>query len=264
MQNTVKISILTVTNRKNGLELARKSLGRQTFKDFEWVVVSPLTAEELGIGDEVIGKTARFRGLFVPEPPKKKGNYWNLNTAYNEGLRMCSGELVVSIQDFIYITPQGLEKFWLAYQQTGGCITGVGDQYAQLDDLWKPINKIWEDPRRRADLGSLYAGSFYECMPNDWELNWACAPLKAFYDIGGFDEELDKWAGGDNISVCERMDALGWKFYIDQTNESFSLKHGRPDKWDENHCLFNGKYRERKEWLIDNGKWPVFDFLKQV
>jgi len=194
----------------------------------------------------------------VPEPPKKERNYWNLGTAYNEGLRHCQGELIVSLQDWIWVIPQGLEKFWLAYQQTNGCISGVGDQYDQLDEFGRPTNKIWNDPRKTSRHGS-----FYECYPNDWELNWACAPLKAFYDIGGFDEELDKWAGGDNISVCERMDALGYKFYLDQTNESFALRHERYKDWDGSHCLLTGKYHERKKQLIDKGQWPVIEFLKR-
>lgn len=237
-----RVSVLTLTNRPNSLSLARKSLNRQTFKDFEWIIVSPL---RLDIAEAKV----------IPDPPKRKGDYWQLNRAYNEGLKHCRGELVVSLQDWIYITPQGLEKFWLAYEQTDGCISGIGDQYDALIGA-QPTNKVWVDPRRTDKYGS-----FYECMPNDWELNWACAPLKAFYDIGGFDEELDKWAGGDNISVCERMDELGYKFYLDQTNESFTLRHGRYKDWDERHCLFSGEYQKRKKYLIDRGVWPKLTYL---
>jgi hypothetical protein len=86
--------------------------------------------------------------------------------------------------------------------------------------------------------------------------------------VGGMDEGLDFLGyGGDQLQVGERLDAMGTKFYIDQTNESFTIRHGREDfggqeAWDKNHILFNGKYDARKNELIKQGKWPILDYLK--
>jgi hypothetical protein len=162
----------------------------------------------------------------------------------NLALKKAKGELIVSYQDNIWIPPQGLDKFWEAYKSTGGCITGVGHIYEKLVD-GKPENQVWTDPRMRTDLGT-----FYECMPNDWELNWCCAPKKAFYDIGGFDETMDRLYGMDNVDVAQRMDKKGYKFYIDQTNECRGLYSERRPDWDKKHWLFNG-FNERPNKTID-------------
>lgn len=219
-----KITVITPSVRKEGLKILEKSLKKQTFKDFEWLIGSPFNPEIKG-------------AVWVVDD--FKGGAWTLNRIYNKLLKKAKGELIVSYQDYIWITPLGLEKFWVAYKKTGGCITGVGHIYSDLDELGKPVNRVWTDPRVRDDQGS-----FYECYPQDWELNWCCAPRKAFFDIGGFDEEMDKFYGMDNVDIARRLDKAGYKFYIDQTNECRGLKHERPKDWNEKHWLFNG-YKER-------------------
>jgi hypothetical protein len=60
------------------------------------------------------------------------------------------------------------------------------------------------------------------------------------------------------------MDKVGTKFYLDQTNESYTLRHNRDDfggqkEWDNNHVLFNGKYDKRKAELKLSGEWPILN-----
>ena len=52
--------------------------------------------------------------------------------AENEAIKLCSGELIVFLQDYIHIEPDALEKFWYQYQQNPrSMITGVGHQYGK-------------------------------------------------------------------------------------------------------------------------------------
>ena len=106
----------------------------------------------------------------------------------------------------------------------------MGNKYS--DDKW--IVKTWQDPRQRSDQGT-----FYPCFFNDIEGNFCAVPRKAFYDVGGFDESLDEKAGMDFYSVMDRLNLIGdWDFHLDQTNESFSLEHGRlSDDWDDKNWL---------------------------
>lgn len=219
------ISIITPTVRPKGMELVEKALRRQTFTDFEHLI-----------------NTQRY-----------SGGYWGLNRAYNDLIRKAKGELIVSWQDYTYATPQCLEKFWECYQGNPKSLVGAtGHKYK--DDSWSVVK--WQDPRKRDDQGS-----FYECNPNDIEFNLASIPKQAFYDIGGFDEEMDFLGFGmDGISVVERLDDLGYKFYLDQANESFSLEHGRPRGWDKKNLL-NGGYQNRKKILKRENKWPTLNYL---
>jgi hypothetical protein len=245
-QRKKKISVWTPTIRPKGLKVVEKALRRQTFKDFEWLIISPIDLED--------AMTNALDMRILKDPPKEKDDYWSFNKAHNKLIEESNGELIVSIQDFTSFDPNALEKFWFHYQNNpSALVSGVGHKYAN-DDF---ISVVWQDPRVRDDYGS-----FYECYFNDIEMNFCSIPKKAFYDVGGFDEYLDKFAGMDHISVQERLNEIKYKFYLDQTNHSYSLEHGRPDKWDENHAM-NGGYVERRDFLRKIGKWPIIDYLKE-
>lgn len=239
-----KISVICPTIRKNGLRIVQNALSVQTFKNFEFLIGSP----------------------FNPKIPEAKwvvddfrGGYWSLGRIYNKLIQQSKSELLVSLQDNIYISPDGLEKFWINYQHIKGIISGVGDQYESVDKLGNPQIKIWSDPRK-----SDKYGSFYEINPEDVEWNWCAVPREALFKAGGFDEGMDMLGYGmDGYQVNERLDKLGYKFFIDQTNESFTIRHGRERKdWEENNLLINGKYQIRRKELKKQGLWPILNFLK--
>ncbi len=229
-----KISVITPSIRKDGLEIVRKALKRQTFKDFSWFIGSsfdPGIAEATWVKDDF------------------QGGFWTLNRIYNA---------------LVNRTKDGLEKFYTCQKETGGLISGIGDQYEEIDDHGKPKIVCWNDPRRTSKFGS-----FYECNWNDCEFNWGCLPRKLFLAVGGMDEELDFLGyGGDQLQLCNRLNDYGAHFYLDQTNESFTLRHGREDfggqsNWDSHHVLFNGEYQKRRQALDASGLWPVLQTNKK-
>lgn len=245
-----KISIITPTIRKDGLDIVWQGLISQTFQDFEWLICSP----------------------FDPEIPAARwikddfqGGFWTLNRAYNRLFKEAKGRLIVSLQDWIWVSPIGLEKFWEAHKQhKQAIISGVGDQYERVGEWGKPEVKIWNDPRKTDKYGS-----FYECIWNDAEFNWCAIPREAVFDAGGMDEALDfKGFGGDQLQLCERLNDLGYRFYLDQTNESFTVRHNRDasggeKKWNDNYVLFNGEYELRKNELKNSGVWPRLTYLSE-
>ena len=243
----MKVSVITPTIRRQGLDVVRHALKNQTHREFEWLIGSSF---DPGISE----------AQWIPD--KFTEGYWTLNRIYNSLFQSASGDLIISWQDWVWAPSDALERFIAAFEAVGGIVSGVGDQYERIGQFGKPEVKIWSDPRKTDKYGS-----FYECNPNDAEWNFCAIPKKAIFDIGGMDEGLDFLGyGGDQLQAGERMDALGWKFYLDQTNESYTVRHDRSDfggqeKWDDNHVLFNGKYDARKKELITSGKWPVLDYL---
>jgi len=244
----MKVSIVTPTIRKEGLKVIQQSLKRQTFTDYEWLIGSkfdPEIPEAVWVKDEF------------------EGGFWTLNRIYNELFRRAKGELIITWQDWIWVNPDGIEKFVVAAKNhPNAVITGVGDQYEKIGKYGKPEVKIWSDPRKTEKNGS-----FYECYPNDAEWNWCLIPKCLLVSVGGMDEQLDYLGyGGDQLQVVTRLDAVKTPFYIDQTNESYTIRHDRSDfggqeAWDANHILFNGKYDQRIYELKRSGKWPKLDYL---
>jgi len=214
-----KISVITPTIRPEGLDVVKKALERQTYDDFEWLIGSPF--------DPKMGKWVK---------DTFKGGYWTLNRIYNKLIKKSRGDIIVSLQDHTFITPEALDKFmfWLNNNKNY-IISGVGDKY---DKVYPEMGtKLWVDPRK-----SL-RNEFRACKFNEIEGNFCAMWKDTLVDVGGFDEGLDfKGYGMDWYNVFDRLNNTGkYEFYIDETNESFSETHGRVKDWDE-HNLINKGY----------------------
>ena len=268
---STKISVLTPSVRPLGLEIVAKTLLKQTFKNWEWLICGP--EKNRKAVKKVIGDIVPY--TYLGNGPLKKGQFWDLNHSYNKLFKKAQGWAAISLQDGIYLPPTALERFLealeglVATEKTEKVvISGVGDQYERLGQYGKPEIKNWGDPRKTKKYGSLYCANW-----NDGEFNYAILPKKLIFEIGGFDEEMDyRCRGVDAIQVMERLDAIGCLTFLDQSNESFSIQHGRESyggekAWNDSHGLFmKGKsglsiYDERKEELKKSGKWPHLDYL---
>ena len=227
----MKISILTPSIRAEGLELVNIALKRQTFKDFEWLVGSPFESKY---------------GTWVKDD--YKGGFWSLNRIYNKLIKQASGDIIVSLQDHTLLTPQALSKFiYYMEKDPTAIITGAGDKYESVYPLLGA--KTWTDPRRKGNT-TLYKVPF-----NEIEFNFCALPKKALYDVGGFDEILDFMGFGmDGYSVMDRLNMLGtYSFYMDETNESYSMGHGRVPNWEKDN-LIHGGYNERRKQYFNTPK----------
>lgn len=260
----MKVSVITPSIRPEGLEIVANSLSKQSFKDIEWLICGPEINREKVL--EVVGGI--FPPIYIGNPPLKEGMFWDLNYSYNRLIKKATGDIIVTWQDWIYANRDALEKFVKNVEDTGGVVSGVGDQYLKLNKYGKPELKVWGDCRKTDRYGSFYA-----CNWNDAEFNFAAFPRELAYRVGGFDEKLDfLGVGGDQLQFCERLNDIGVTFYLDQSLESFTLRHDRSDfggqeEWDSKHVLFKkGKsgmsfYDERKLELKQSGQWPILTYL---
>ena len=227
------ISVLTPSNRNiDGLLIIEKALLKQDVP-FEWIVGAPVKPE------------LSLPFVYVPDPPKEEGDYWVLNKLYNRMIEKSVGNLIVSVQDYTSFLPTSLERFSYFFgRDPYSIVSGVGNKYS--DDAF--TTKVWQDPRE------VESGGFYECPFSDIEGNFCAVPKSALYEVGGFDERLDKWAGMDWFSTLARIKLSGkYKFFLDQANKSFSLTHGRYESWEERNAI-HGPYDTFKEEYYQNYK----------
>lgn len=171
-----KISVVTPSIRPDGLRIIQEALAKQTLQDFEWLVeISPI-------------RTVDF------------------NAVMNKMLRRAQGELIVSLQDFIEIPDDGLEKFWNAHKEEACFYTAP---------VVKEGSKDWRFYREEG------------CKFDEWEIDWGSAPLEALKEIGGFDEELDKYWGFDNVNVGLRADMANYKIKVLNDNVANVIDHDK-------------------------------------
>ena len=175
----MQISVVTPTICPDGLEVIQHALSNQTFQNFEWLVE-----------------------VSIPE----KGH--DLNAAYNRMLKRAKGELIVSVQDFVEMPYDGLEKFWKAYQENPDTFftAPLGKK------LGEHVKWDWRETDAEMDWRM-------------WEIDWAAAPLEALKKVGGFDEALDEYWSSDNVSVGHRANLHGYKFKNIKDNKALVLDH---------------------------------------
>ena len=275
MSQKPKISVMQITNRFGNIDILWANMKRQTEQDFELVLVDALWRSREEEVKEYINDP---RLKYIRQNDKVEGAYTNLAHADNQGFAACTGELIVCLQDYIYIPATALEKFWAAHKAYDGkiLITGVGHQYDfpgveqiispqgkitvfERPYTFKPTHQCWQDPRMRTDQGT-----FYMCQPPDWELNYAAIPNKVIQELGGMDENFDfhgfAW---DNVNIAVRADMLGYRPYIDQTNECLGFNH---DGWWPNPLKVErinpGKYHFEQINKMAKGEIPIrLDYL---
>jgi len=206
----LKISVISASNREDGLDIVAKSLAKQTFRDFEWIVCAPVNKKYLGITHG-----------YIPEPKKGKEDFYNLNKAWNALINKSQGELIVSIVDYTEFLPNILEILWTHYiTNPTTCISGVGYQF-DGDKL------VWQDLR-------IQHKTLYPIAPVDMELRLASIPKRAIQAVGGFDEEYDKVVANSEKEIAFRIFSLGYLFLIDErVTYKFAKHEPHGKKWDE-------------------------------
>jgi glycosyltransferase involved in cell wall biosynthesis len=263
LEKIPKISVLVPTARAGGMEILLRNFRNQTFRDFELIIVDKLWNKRKKLLKRLF-ILEDFPVKHLPDPPMREGDVWRLEGAYNRGLENCQGELIVSLQDYILIRGDGLEKFWNAYQSLGKnvLISGVGHKYSypKVVDIDNPIC-IFEKEPMISDLVEIMERDsrvdgrqeIVETNYTFFELNWAAIPRKVLMEINYFDERLDQNYGCDNLLIGLKAFLKGYKIYLDKTNECYGIYHqgiwSRPADWEEKHAN-KGRYAEIAQEIL--------------
>lgn len=243
-----KVTVITCTARSGGIDILLQSLKRQTFQDFRCLLIDELYShrhEELinywnanwadSYGDKL---------LHIKPLKKKENRFWNLSQSLNHGLALAGGDLILFVQDYLWIPSNGFEKFVQLHEQIGDClISGVGhkgsvpdwavqlhgkisifsDTYfpecSQPQWAWEKPEGIWhKDPR-------ITGSGLHPAQPIEWEGNYASVTKRICEELGGFDEDFDYGWGYDNTNFAERAQALGYEIWLDESNEHVGFSH---------------------------------------
>ncbi len=133
---------------------------------------------------------------------------FTLPSDLNKMLRRAKGERIVMLQDCIRIED--------------GALSIINDLE---NNMWTfPVGQTMDfdrDPEWdwRANYSGILPGAHY------WEADFAAAPTKAFFDVGGYDEEFNKGWSWDNVEIARRMYRAGWVACCHPLIRGVALKH---------------------------------------
>ena len=248
------ITVITPSCRPKGLKMVGRCLKRQDFTEWEWIIVAPKDML-LDIERELVGYP---RHKLIAEPPKRKGDFYNLNKAWNKAYSRAKGKLIVNVVDMVWFPPDVLTRLWNHYQANPkAIITTIGHQYKK-EVKGKPEQIMWADPRARTDFGT-----FYEVDPNEMEMCLCSIPRQAIDDCGGLDEKFDLGAAISEKEMCWRLDKLGYKFFIEQSIEYRALYHPRlSNDWDKYYKISSEIYRDYMNQIRNGTRELNVGFVK--
>jgi hypothetical protein len=239
----VNIAVFTPTMRPGGLDVLEGTLARQTVRPQMWIVCDERNRSQV-LGD--ISDRVDVPLVEMIPPEKQTGNMRNLAAAYNEAAEIAlewGMDVFVSLQDYIWAPPDGLERFAHVHSNveqkalvTG--LTSIAAEPSVVHDLEgdytifaepyfdKPTDIEWWDVREdqiyhRPDSGNPVG----RVMPDHWEANWASIDMRLIDEGIRWDESYDKGVAYENMDFARRADAYGAYVLMDMDNHAISLPH---------------------------------------
>lgn len=219
------IAVITPSIREPELELNRQSLALQTFRDFKWYVCSPFEYKSCDV--------------WIPEPPRNEGDFMGENKAYNAIFDKVEGDLIVTLNDSLWLKGNALEKFWEYYQKDPlSCVAMMGNHYAKVEN-GLGSDMTYEDVRRSSftqPLSSSTITNFDACCSS--------FPVEALKKAGKIDPMWDKYCCFGPRELMFKIRALGYSLYISSESGYLGQKHEK--KYDPNNT-WDIKFKEGKE-----------------
>lgn len=226
-----KISIVYPTYRPGSFDILLDSLKRQTFDDFELIIVDDYPTDRSDLVKPIFedeGIDVKFFGRSKEKCIKNTG--YNLMNAWNTGVMASIGEICLMICDYLWIPPEGLQKFIDGFDKLGDrcCISGIGrywdhkegleidlsnEQFSVFKDEWNgsPADNGWTHPS--------------DWIPEKFELFYAAVPYDLFVETNGFQECYDATSNLVIDPFIQQVEDVGWDLHVDKNNRCELIEH---------------------------------------
>lgn len=181
--------------------------------------------DEIVLTMESGGVCPGYKDLLVTKPEAGIGFGRNVNF----GVRHTSGDLVLILNDDVYLEPDAVAKM----KAVMGPSVGIVGQFLKYPD-----GRIYHAGKPRApgggigfphvDLGKYLPSITQPCEMENTNGASILVRREAFYDIGGYDERFLFYAEDDDL--CMRMRKHGWKVWYQPDARGIHEEHRETSK----------------------------------
>jgi glycosyltransferase involved in cell wall biosynthesis len=225
--STPMVTVITPTIREGFWRIMSENLAKQTYKNFEWIIVDDYKEDRSEIAQKYAEKynlTIRYlRGSkYGTSPPYARR--CGLVRANNTAWKNAKGELLLWLQDFILIPDNGIEQVVDVYRHNQDSLIAPVDAFFDAnkantknkEDWWDGEELILTTTGRNVRNGSV--GLWETENPFNFEINYGAIPKKILDELNGFWEFMDDGLGYDNCEIAYRATKLGYRIIVDDTN----------------------------------------------
>jgi len=231
------------------------SLEKQTFKDFEVVIVDALYPQKKKWLEE---RQWSFPIKYVPVHPNHRfwldRKRWGLCGMLNTAILHCNGELIVRIDDCAEFEADYLQRYWKGYQ-SGYFPMAMHIRYlegkpARLDknylekgyETQRPFLYQRLEPKREEILKQVYGeeglirDSRYPTVkergghmiaPSKWFYGYSSVSMEAALKVNGYDENFDGDKSLEDMDMGNRLAMAGYDnmFLLDINHQVIEHEH---------------------------------------
>lgn len=225
------VTIITPTIRKGFWNIMAHNIASQTYPNIQWVVVDDFPTNRNMTMRKYCQKWRVTDWKYIRGGKTDKYHY-GLSTANNLGWKNSDGELLVWLQDFMLMPPQGIEVLVDIYRKHPDCLIAPTD--INCTPLLKPDTdkEDWFDGQLEVigdivfnNIRNKKLGMRYTENPADWEVNYGAVPKKIVDDLGGWYDFFNDGLGFDNTEFAYRALLAGYRIIIDDTNQAVGINH---------------------------------------
>lgn len=233
-----KLSIVTPSIRPEGLDVVWDCLQRQTYGNWEWLIAVP---EKHHTRLAMWARIKPHVKVFIE--PVERGDFYQLNKAWNQLFRHADGDAVVSITDWTWFDDHALERLAQRHAADFTAVIGAptshvaarfvdpafGKESADAD-YYATAPVTWVDYRL---LQPQHCGDLIRLEPSAVELNFTLIPRVSLLACGGMDESYDTVAGMSEKELAYRLQRSGLTLLLDKRIRARAIEHVKewPD-WD--------------------------------
>lgn len=231
---TVKVTLYTPTIRTGFWRTMAKNISEQSYKNIEWLIVDDYAHDR----HELAQKTASEWGITIRYVRGKARNVkrsYALVNANNTALAEAQGDILVFLQDFVYMPLDGVEQIVKLHRDHPEALLAFPDMYVapkvtpdiESEDWFHGEDDIF-GPFIRQNVRIQNKGLRNTDNPYDFEQNYGAIPVKVAKALGGWWEFYDEGLGYDNTDIAFRALESGYQIILDELNIAVCVDHWAP------------------------------------
>lgn len=228
---SAKMTVYTPTVRKGWWNIMAENLSKQTYKNFEWLIVDDSKEDRSQMAKEYARKY-KLDIRYIHGKKRTKKRTYGLVNANNTALQEAKGEVLIFLQDFILIPQDGVEQFVFLHKKHPNALIASCDMYVApkikpdiTKEDWFSGNTDVIGSFIRQNIRIRNEGIRFSNLPFDFEQNYGGIPVKIAKELGGWYEFMDEGLGFDNTDIALRALTKGYTILVDETNVAVCIDH---------------------------------------